>query len=459
MRNELEGRPLIAFVAALIVGLTLPTHPVNVIFCVPILMFWQALPVRGAIAGCALIGALLGPTPVAQVEVRQLINEEVTIQSVPRIYPDQISFEVVTDRGLAYQVYVEGTRDYMVMDRIHVTGMARPPAKSAQKYMAIRGISGVLKPTEHTLVRRGPALYGWANAWRLSFDQFAQQCLPPRIAAVVSALCFNMDRLLDDDFMQELQRTGTVHIVSVSGLHIVVLAVSVLWTLGRLPIPRWMQLLVAIVALSFYALATGLNPPTVRAVLMAAIGFAAYLLGREGDWLTALTATAFVYLLIRPAAVYDIGFQLSFATVAAFCLFLPPNREALRSPLRELASRAKQVALTSLIASIASAPLVAYHFGQFSIVSVIANLLIAVVVPAIIVGSFLSYAVSLIFPPVASWVMATLIGPWVGFLFAVVSPLSSLDAAVIRCPEFSGYLLVPIYAAMLMMWGVNVRRA
>ncbi|MEZ0326984.1 MAG: ComEC/Rec2 family competence protein, partial [Fimbriimonas sp.] len=180
---------------------------------------------------------------------------------------------------------------------------------------------------------------------------------------------------------------------------------------------------------------------------------------RDPDWLSALACSAILYLLWKPFSVYDMGFQLSFVTVAAFCLFLVPSRDVPEGPVRHWLNLAKETGWAGLVASVFSAPLVAYHFGRFSIVGVVANVLIAAVVPAIIVVSFVAHFVSFVWPAAGGAIMQWFVKSWIGYLYAVLDLMATPSWASVAVPEFNAYALVPLYVAAIVAWRVHVRRA
>ncbi len=458
MRTEIEGRPILGILAAFILGLSVALHPINLLAVIPLPFVWRAAPVRIALALALIVGVILGARPAPGLSSDIYINDAVTVQSIPRIHKGQISFEA-TARNYRFLVYLKGRPELSYAARVHLTGIGTPLRSGSAKFQEIRGIQGTLFADKYAILAPAPPLHLWADQWRRSFDTFARSAMPEPLADVASALCFNMDRLLDDALVEQLQATGTIHIVSVSGLHIVVLTLSLMWSLSYVPIPRVLRLVIAALALSFYALATGLNPPTVRAVLMALIGLVAYTCKREPDWLSALAASGILFLIWKPGAIYDIGFQLSYVTVAAFCMFLAPDRDLPKPPLSEWIAKTQELGSAGLVASFVSAPLVAYHFGRFSIIGVVANVLIAAPVAAVIVVSFVAHFISLLFPTVAKAVMQWLVGSWIGYLYEVLDTLSAPSWAAIDWPGFSAYVMLPFYIGCILGWRVRVRRA
>lgn len=206
---------------------------------------------------------------------------------------------------------------------------------------------------------------------------------------------------LKDDIEEDFIKTGTVHILSVSGAHVGLIACIFLFTFGMLNIPKKTNIILTASLLIFYSFVAGLNPPIVRSTIMFAIFAIGYLIGREGHMLNTLFLAAFVMLLAEPKALFDPGFQLSFSSIAAI-LILSPRIEGLfrldRPAKRSVLSKVKLYIMKAVSVSVAAwlgvAPIVGYYFNIVSPVTVIANLII---VPAV----FLVMMISFTFLPIA----------------------------------------------------------
>jgi competence protein ComEC len=457
MRNEVEGRPLLGIVGALIIGLTSALHPLNLLFFPLALYVWRRMEFRVALSATLLLGCLMAPLPAPSLPKKRQFTGLARVGSVPNVSENKTTFNARLG-GMEGWVAVPKQSRISYGDQLLLSA-EMVPLGPEDGYLALQGISARVYVRSFETVKPAPIPLRMANQWRWSFIDFAYRTLPHKLAAVASALCFSTQELVDDQFYSDLKSTGTVHIISVSGLHVVVLAVSLLFLLSKIPIPRLAQLGIAAAALSFYALAAGLSPPTVRAVLMLATGFAAYLVRREPDWLSSLCCAAIIYLVLQPRGIYDIGFQLSFVTVAAFFLYLRPQRDNRESVVEEGFSRVRQVAYASFVASLASAPIAIYYFGYTSAVSVLANLVIAPAVEAIVVVAFVAHALSLFAPAIAGFAMAWLVQGWIAFLYATLGFFSAPSWSVIPFPEFNAYALLPFYAGALMAWRPYVRRA
>jgi competence protein ComEC len=161
---------------------------------------------------------------------------------------------------------------------------------------------------------------------------------------------------------------------------------------------------------------SGSSPPAVRSFVMIALFLLGLLLGRKGFWLNSLCFAAFILVLWDPALIYGISFQLSFIA-CLFIGFVLQRNDDEEAGGNKLIRHLKQSVMLTLAASLGTAPLVAYYFHYFSVISSLANLLASpligfVVVSLAVVSSF-SYLVTghYLFAPLVSWTARSLSRP------------------------------------------------
>jgi competence protein ComEC len=456
VKNEVERRPLLILCLTTIVGIASLAQPLNALFLLPLLFLPGIQPRLVGAAGFAL-GVLLAPAAVKVQQEKEagLFEGRVLVVSVPEPYPTGMR-AIVRHGAQDFFLYYPDV-GISLGDVLLVKGVVKPLSEGSA--FLNQRISGRIDP-EITLeiVERGSWLARLGLSWRDSYLSFNARALDEPERSVVAALCFNADNDLDPSIRDDLQRTGTTHIISTSGLHVMIFAFGLNGLLSLLPLPRWLQLLILTAVLTLYATATGLHPPVVRSVIMALVYFGAFLVRREPDLITALALAALVYILWRPASIFEIGFQLSFVTVGAMALFLRPRDSVPTQPLKRLAFETTELVKVSLIASFGSIPLVAYHFGVVSVISVVANLAIAVALPPLILVALISYLVSFFAPAIAFGAMSSVVASIAGWLLFVADRLAAVPFAAFEVPAFSGYWLVPIYGAMLLLWRKSARQ-
>lgn len=221
--------------------------------------------------------------------------------------------------------------------------------------------------------------------------------------------------------------SGTIHVYSISGLHIVLVAAVLSLAVAACGIPRTYWVLISGPLLIFYTALTGARPPAVRACLMALLYLAAPLIGRRPNALMALAGTALIVHVIQPWLIFDIGSVLSFTVMGGLVAFCRPfcqmgHRLFRVAHLTERANLARAAgakaharrlnmlahAITwlsdsfavSLAAWMASLPLTAHYFGRFTPGGLFANLAVGPCSFFIVVAGCLGVATS----TVSEWV-------------------------------------------------------
>lgn len=195
-------------------------------------------------------------------------------------------------------------------------------------------------------------------------------------AAMARALLLADMHLIPADMRRRWSRSGLVHLLSVSGVHVAIIATALLMLASAARLPRATATIVALVITMLYVLILGLPPPAVRAAVMFGSVLLARMRQRPASEWSVLVLGALLPVLVDPAAPLDLGWQLSVLGVIALAAAghlvrrLDWHGSSWRSTLR-------REFLASTIASAASAPIIAWYFGTVSIIAPIANLLAA----------------------------------------------------------------------------------
>jgi competence protein ComEC len=177
---------------------------------------------------------------------------------------------------------------------------------------------------------------------------------------------------------QDMVRTGTVHVLVVSGTNVglVVFVCHILLKLLRIPRrPRFFFLFPAIV---LYCLITGASPPVIRAGIMASVFVSAYLFQREADIINSCCLAVLAMLAWDPRQLFDVSFQLSFASVLAIILLFPRLKKLFRADAikQKFLGYICDSCLVSASAWLGTGFLLAWYFQMVSPVSILANLFI-----------------------------------------------------------------------------------
>ncbi len=202
-----------------------------------------------------------------------------------------------------------------------------------------------------------------------------------RDAVFLKALFIGERSGLDEDFKDLFIKTGTMHILAVSGFNIGFLTYSLFLILRAFFVPRNVINLLMIAAVWSYCLVVGWQAPVVRASVMASLFILSRLLGRNADLLNLLGASAIVILVVKPLQIFDLGFQLSFLAVLAIICVLPqflqapkilPNEKVLFG--EKVARYFQELFWISFVCIFATLPVTVQNFYIVTPLALVANL-------------------------------------------------------------------------------------
>lgn len=202
---------------------------------------------------------------------------------------------------------------------------------------------------------------------------------------IASALVFGYRSEMEQETLSAFTNTGTIHVLSVSGMHVsmVFLLLTFLMSpLDRIRYGRSIRFGSVLLVIWLYVVLTGMAPPILRAGIMITFIILASWMGRHQVSLNTLLASAFFILIFSPQMLFDVGFQLSYLAMLGIFLIYPLLRD-LYVPRNKLLRPIVEYSYISVAAQLLTAPLALYYFGQFPNYFLLANLVIAL--PATVV--------------------------------------------------------------------------
>lgn len=210
-----------------------------------------------------------------------------------------------------------------------------------------------------------------------------------REAALARGFVLGEDERIDDGTVEDFRRAGLSHLLAVSGQNVALLGLLAMPLLAAFGIPLLTRLVWILAAIVLYVPLAGGGPSILRAGVMGGLSLLATLAGRRSSRLYGLAMAAIVTLAVDPGIGADVGWQLSFAAVLGILAIAAPLRSAIASRLGSRGWRgalAEGAAMT-IAATLATAPLIAFHFGALSTTTLLANLLaLPAVAPAMWLG-------------------------------------------------------------------------
>ena len=226
-----------------------------------------------------------------------------------------------------------------------------------------------------------------------------------RELGVAEALLIGYRDDLDKNLVQAYSNTGVVHIIAISGLHLGMIYGTLILFFRLFKKQRWtvwVKPLVILSVLWIFSLVAGAAPSILRSAVMFTFILAGESLGKKLTIYNTLAASAFTLLVLNPFALWDVGFQLSYAAVLSIILFMKPVFGWLYFK-NKLLRGIWQLNAVTLSAQILTIPIVCFHFHQFPNLFLISNFIVVPLSSIILYGELIICLFSSIFAPVATF--------------------------------------------------------
>ena len=295
-------------------------------------------------------------------------------------------------------------------DRVALKGRLRRPSPARnpgafdyRAFLAQRGIHATLSVRrEEQIVGVEPLPGPWVYEYlvlpvRRSIRATIRRNLSGAPAGLLQGMLLGEKYRIPEEVRERFRSTGLAHALVISGLHVGLIAAFFFTTFKLCRLSDRLTCGATILVLVLYALVTELQPPVVRAALMAGVVLGGRMLGRGGEIYNSLGLAALLILALWPASLLSLSFQLSFgATLAIVGLHRPLSELFPKAWRREDGWVGKWVVgplCVSLAAQIGTGPLIAHHFQQCAPVAPLANL---VVVPLLAVAVGLGVLAALV---------------------------------------------------------------
>ncbi len=344
-----------------------------------------------------------------------------TITRPPLYLPDKVRFllsvekvrpkdEFFSATGLMSLTVKRCERHITLGDRIGLVTKIRPIQNfnnygnfDYKRYMASQGIwvrGYVERERDIVKIGKGGGSFwlGKVEVLRSQIRKFLEGQLNPTTSGLYKAIIIGEKSGIDKNLRTNFHRAGVSHILAISGLHVGIIALISFYVCKRLlllseglalrfNIPK-LAILLSVGPVTCYAFISGMAIPTLRATLMILSLYACILLQRERDIYNTIALAAFIILIISPASIFNISFQLSFAAVLSVIYFVPPllkrflkEKENIHirtpPPIEQKLLRLVVISIVvSFVAILGTAPILAYHFNHISIIGIVANVLV-----------------------------------------------------------------------------------
>ncbi len=322
----------------------------------------------------------------------------------------------------------------------------------------------------------GEAVFGLIDRWRQAIHHAATASLSNPALGLFLGMVLGEQSYIEQDIRDAFMASGTVHILSISGSHLGLLALvvfaTVKWSIRRLP-TSWLErasvyitatqcsVLVTLPIVTFYMLLAGAEMATVRSWIMIVVCCLGLWFGRERNLITALAVAALLMVLPHPEAIHDISFQLSYLSVAAIGMVLIGRKKedpetsgshmaggyATSSWRSRMWENTKLAWLMTLAVSLTTLPLVAFYFHQIPWLGLVTNMVIVPSVGIVVIPVGLIAAVGMLLSG-AETLPLEFLNQWIFDVFAqIVVGLSHVPGA-------EWHVASPHIVSIVLFWSV-----
>ncbi len=289
--------------------------------------------------------------------------------------------------------------------------------------------------------------YTWQRVLQETFNHYFKD---ESVRGVAEAIVFGYKEDLNDDWLEAFSKTGTVHVLAVSGLHVGIIytLLSYLLLLGNSKgRSRVIKSVVILVALFIYSLVTGFSPSVSRAAIMFATVIVAKAFQRKTNIYNTLSFACFILLLVNPLNIYNVGFQFSFLAVIGIVLYTDYFKGIWRSSTKT-GDKVMTLACVSLAAQLTTFPLGLYYFHQFPNYFIVSNMLVIPCISIVLYLGVFMVVSTFIYQPVAQF-LADLAEIYIRFIVQVASYIQELPYAFFENIHITFSQMLTVYAFLI----------
>lgn len=363
------------------------------------------------------------PMFVAGEEYANLVLQVDTVRDGAAVLPLQ---------GRTLVRWTRPTGPVFVGTRVRVSGQLSPHlgvvnhgVRGFEDYFRARGMYSHVRVSGDAIevlsVNRWSPFY-WTSRLRQWQHEQLSRFIPAGVYPFVLGVWLGEQGHINRDVYLQFQYAGTAHVLSVSGVHVGIITISLGFLLGLTGMSRRLRNALLMGGVLLFTLMTGAQTATVRSALMICLYLSAELFDREPDPLSVLGLSGFAFLAWEPVLLFDTSFLLSFGSVASILLLYPGLSRALSfCPLTVRGPLA-----TAAAAQAATVPIAAWHFSIVPLFGVVANLAVVPLLTAVLWLCFSCAVAGTLFPPLAGILGHALV--------PVVRVIEGVNAGVLYLP-------------------------
>jgi competence protein ComEC len=277
-------------------------------------------------------------------------------------------------------------------------------------------------------------------------DRQIKAVFPEPHASLLSGIMVGTKTQMPKDFYYKLQKTGTLHIIALSGTNIAMIISFLAVVFGGFG--KKASVILSLICIIGFIFFVGFSASVVRAGIMGCVGLLSVLFGRKYNAAVALVGSGIIMVIFSPALIFDVGFQLSFA--ATLGIILLGRQDAFKSA-KSIAGRVAQTLLIelkiTLSAQLFTIPIIIYNFHNLSIVAPITNILVGWSIQFIMAGGFIVTFLNFISFKLIN--LSFLLYPLLSWFVFCVEYTGSLSFSSLTISTFPWWMAFAYYAVVL----------
>jgi competence protein ComEC len=330
-----------------------------------------------------------------------------------------------------------------------IQSFQNPGGFNYERYMNLQGIyaTGFVANNSNIILLRQNTASGIRlklETFRLYLKEIIYQNASTPQREIIEAMTIGNQNAIPAEVRDNFNKTGTSHILSISGLHIGMVAATTFFIIALiLKSSEYLMLRFNIIKIAsaaaflmvlIYALIAGMGVTVIRSALMALVFLCALFLGRQKDIFNALALAALIILVISPEALFDISFQLSFTSVLAI-IYIVPRFSNFSFPLlaglpvwwQKIIRHIFLSILVCIAATLGTIPLIVFYFNRFSAITIIANLIAVPLLGTIALLFSMAFILCAFFSPIIAGFFIKISSFFVQISVYVIDFLASLS--------------------------------
>ncbi len=321
-------------------------------------------------------------------------------------------------------------KDILPGDTIFASSYLKPLMKdlnpgqfNVKKYFGYKYIYHTTTLKADKLIKSSFVGFFHFNRWCQLSSQWCRgvikQYIPERSASTIQALLLGVKDDVSEDMMDVYTKTGVMHALAVSGMHVGILYLGMLFLFKPIQ-RRWKYIsFLPILLIWIFAFVTGAGPAVLRAALMITFVDIGKRLDEDSHPVNLLLVSGFLILIFQPYLLWDIGFQLSFSAMLGLFYLMKPLQNLIFIQNKWIKNYIWSPSVLSVSAQLSTLPFSFFYFGNFSFLFLLTNLIIILPLTICLYGAVLLLISSFVLPESVNLILGSLLDKIIHFGFNV----------------------------------------